>query len=46
VNIQGLTGIGSTIEYLVQSGYLNANTDDMLEEFDKRIFFTYNLSNL
>jgi hypothetical protein len=44
--IQGLTGIGSTIEYLAQNGYLNANTDDMLGEFDKRIFFTYNLSNL
>ena len=35
---QGLTGIGSAFEYLVQSGYFDADTDDLLEEFDERIF--------
>ena len=43
---QGLTGIGSSIEYLVQNDYFEADTDELLEDFDKRIFFTYNLSNL
>jgi len=43
---QGLTGIGSTIEYLKQNGYLNIDTDDILYEFDKQIFFTYNLPHL
>jgi len=40
---QGLTGIGSTIEYLVQNGFFEADTDEILEDFDKRVFFTYNL---
>ena len=35
---QGLTGIGSAIEYLVQKGYIDANTDEILEDFDARIF--------
>lgn len=35
---QGLAGIGSTIEYLVQNRYFNANTDDILEEYDDHIF--------
>ena len=43
---QGLTGIGSAIEYLVQNGFIKADTDDILEDFDKRIFFTYNLPYL
>ena len=43
---QGLTGIGSTIEYLAQNGFIEINTDDILKDFDKRIFFTYNLSYL
>lgn len=40
---EGLSGIGSAIEYLVQNGFFVADTDDVLEDFDKRIFFTYNL---
>ena len=43
---QGLSGIGSTIEYLAQNGYLKVDTDVILEEFDKRIFFTFNLPYL
>ena len=43
---QGLSGIGSAIEYLVQNGYFNADTDEVLEDFDRRIFFTYNLPYL
>ena len=42
----GLAGIGAVIEYLVQNDYFEADTDDILEDFDNRIFFTYNLSNL
>lgn len=42
----GLTGIGSAIEYLVQKGYFEADTDEILEELDKRIFFTYNIQYL
>jgi hypothetical protein len=43
---QGLSGIGSAIEYLTQNGYLNIDTDVVLEEMDKRIFFTFNLPYL
>jgi hypothetical protein len=43
---QGLTGIGSAIEYLIQNGYFVADTDDILEEFDKRIFSPFNLPYL
>ena len=43
---QGLSGIGSTIEYLAQNDYTEDDTDGILENFDKRIFFTYNLSYL
>ena len=43
---QGLTGIGATIEYLVQNSFIEGDTDEILEDFDKRIFFTYNLPNL
>jgi len=42
----GLSGIGSTIEYLVQNGFMDANIDEMLEAFDQRIFLTYNLPQL
>lgn len=34
----GLTGIGSSIEYLVQNGYIEEDTDEILEDFDNRIF--------
>ena len=40
---EGLTGIGSAFEYLVQNGLIEACTDDILEEFDKRIFSADNL---
>ena len=43
---QGLTGIGSATEYLVQNGFFEADTDEILEDFDKQIFFTYNLPYL
>ena len=43
---QGLTGIGSAIEYLVQNNFFEADTDEILEDFDQRIFFTYNLPYL
>ena len=38
LNRHGLAGIGTAIEYLVQSGYIEADTDEILEEFDNRIF--------
>jgi len=40
---EGLTGIGSAFEYLVQNGFVEADTDDILEVFDKRIFALNNL---
>lgn len=33
----GLAGIGWGIEYLVQSGFIEADTDEVLEDFDKRL---------
>lgn len=33
----GLAGIGWGIEYLAQSGFIEADTDEVLEEFDKSI---------
>jgi hypothetical protein len=36
----GLAGIGWGIEYLVQHGFAEGNTDDILEEVDTRIFKT------
>ena len=42
----GLTGIGSVIEYLVQYSFFEADTDEILEDFDKRIYFTYNIPYL
>ena len=43
---EGLTGVGSTIEYLVQNGFFEADTDEILEDVDKRIFYAFNLSYL
>jgi hypothetical protein len=34
----GLAGIGWGIEYLVQNCFLEADTDEVLEEFDNRLF--------
>ena len=34
----GLAGIGATIEYLVQEGYIEADTDDIPENIDDRLF--------
>ncbi|RXQ97404.1 hypothetical protein EO244_00510 [Ancylomarina salipaludis] len=34
----GLAGIGWGIEYLAQNGFIDANTDDVLEEFDRLLF--------
>jgi len=34
----GLAGIGAGIEYLSQNGFVDANTDEILSEFDQRIF--------
>jgi hypothetical protein len=34
----GLAGLGYGIEYLVQNGFIEADTDEVLEEFDNRIF--------
>ena len=39
----GLTGIGSAFEYLVQNTFVEADTDDILGEFDKRVFMINNL---
>lgn len=33
----GLTGIGLGIEYLIQQHYIEGNTDEILEELDKKI---------
>ncbi len=33
----GLAGIGWGIEYLAQNGFIEADTDEVLEEFDKRL---------
>jgi lantibiotic modifying enzyme len=33
----GLAGIGWGIEYLVQNNFIEADTDEVLEEFDKRL---------
>ena len=38
----GLSGIGSAIEYLIQKGFFETNSDEILEDFDTRIFFTIN----
>lgn len=40
----GLAGIGSAIEYLEQNSYIEADTDEILEDFDNRIFSIQNMS--
>jgi len=42
----GLAGIGAAIEYLVQTGLLESDTDVVLKEFDRRMLFSCNLSLL
>ncbi len=41
----GLAGIGWGIEYLVQNGFIEADTNEVLEEFDNKVFneFIYNI---
>ena len=34
----GLAGIGTAVEYLVQNNFVEADTNEILEEFDKKIF--------
>jgi len=43
---QGVTGIGSAIEHLVQEGYIEADTDELLCDFDNRINSIHNLLQL
>lgn len=33
----GLTGIGWAVEYLIQNGFVEADADDVLEEFDAKV---------
>ncbi|MDX8337542.1 lanthionine synthetase LanC family protein [Draconibacterium sp. IB214405] len=40
----GLAGIGWGIEYLVQNGFLEADTNEVLEEFDNRLYNELNLN--
>jgi len=35
---QGLSGFGSAVEYLVQNGFVEADTDEILEDIDKHLF--------
>ena len=42
----GLAGIGSAIEYLVQNGFIDAHTDEILEDFDDRMFSVREMSRL
>jgi hypothetical protein len=41
----GLCGIGAGIEYLVQNGYIDSDTDEILEEFDSAVsgYLSYSL---
>jgi len=43
---QGLTGIGVAFEFMVQNGFIDADTDDLLEDFDKQLFSTLRLALL
>lgn len=36
----GLTGIGWVVEYLVQNGFAEGNTDEILEEIDTKVYST------
>lgn len=42
----GLSGIGAAFEYLVQNDYFKADTDDILDDFDKRLFSSHHLHYL
>ncbi len=42
----GLAGIGWGIEYLVQNGFAEGNTDEVLEEIDNKIFKILQKDNL
>lgn len=33
----GITGIGWAVEYLIQNGFVEANADEILEEFDAKV---------
>ncbi|MCL2651251.1 MAG: hypothetical protein FWD60_09555 [Candidatus Azobacteroides sp.] len=41
----GLAGIGSGIEYLSQNNFIEANTNEILEDFDERLFDETSLGN-
>lgn len=38
----GLSGIGVAIEYLIQNNYFEADADDVLDDFDYAILFSFN----
>ena len=42
----GLAGIGAAIELLVKEGFIEADTDAVLEDFDERIFSVKNIPHL
>jgi hypothetical protein len=42
----GLAGIGWGIEYLVQNGFAEGNTNEILEEIDNKIFKTLHENNI
>ena len=42
----GLAGIGSAFEYLSQERFIKADTDELLEDFDDRIFSIRNIPHL
>lgn len=42
----GLSGIGWGIEYLVQNGFTEGDTDEILEEVDNKVFKTLHEENL
>ncbi len=43
---KGLAGIGSAVEYLVQNNFFETDTDEILEDFDKRLFLSYQIEHL
>jgi hypothetical protein len=42
----GLAGIGAAIEFLIQECYIEADADEILEDFDNRMFSMDNLQEL
>ncbi|WP_320167760.1 lanthionine synthetase LanC family protein [Mangrovibacterium marinum] len=42
----GLAGIGWVVEHLVQNGFAEGNTDEILEEVDNKVFKLLNETNL